>query len=279
MNNEKNKDLNQKIDNELKKKELQKKYGADFRGEGNISPELENQWLNYIDEFEKQFNSTTEQISVWEYIGQPAYQKINELNPNEISKELERVLAVMRENNIYLDTFCEVDDNELYRFITEELFVYEIDNMNIPGMSTNFIYEEFHPNAKFDIEMAFDNFFTSTMQKHTSIDGKGYDLTYVDTKNHKNAINEPVDEKTVIEKINNFLNTFDYFEIISNEILEITINQNKTDAQIDFRIHINGRFHKSKETITYKGNGFFKLKPSEYGGWDIYHINMPGLKF
>ncbi len=279
MNKEKNKDLNQKIDNELKKKELQKKYGADFRGESNISPELENQWLNYIDEFEKQFNSTTEQISIWEYIGQPAYQKINELNPNEISTELERVFAVMSENNIYLDTFCEVDDKELYRFITEELFVYEIDNMHIPGMSTNFIYEEFHPNAKFDVEMAYDSFFSSTLNKHTSIDGKGYDLTYVDTKNHKNAINQPVDEKDVIQKINNFLNSFDYFEITSNEILKITINKEETDAHVDFNIHYKGRYNNNSESFAFQGIGLFKLKPSEYGGWDIYHINMPGLKF
>lgn len=26
-----------------------------------------------------------------------------------------------------------------------------------------------------------------------------------------------------------------------------------------------------------KDRGCFKLKPSEYGGWDIYHITMPGL--
>ena len=39
-----------------------------------------------------------------------------------------------------------------------------------------------------------------------------------------------------------------------------------------------GRFNKSSESMTFKGNGAIRLKPSQFGEWDIYHINMPGLK-
>ncbi|MEN8122189.1 MAG: hypothetical protein ABFS35_17720 [Bacteroidota bacterium] len=277
MNNSKNEDYNQKIDNELKKKEIEKKYGAHFSKNSNISPELEKEWLNYIEEFEQQFNNC-ESISVWQHIGKPSFKKVNELGTNEITIELQKLYDIMNKNNIHLDTLCEVDDIELYRFITEELFVYEIDNVRIEGMSSIFTYEEFHPNAKYDIQQAYDYFFRMTMAKMENIGGDGYDLLYIDTKNYQNSKKEKLDEKFVIKKINNFLDSFDYFEIISNEIDEIVINKDKTDARLTCNIHFIGCFNNTPETITYKGIGAFLLKPSEYGGWDIFHIDMPGLK-
>lgn len=52
----------------------------------------------------------------------------------------------------------------------------------------------------------------------------------------------------------------------------------KTDATLSFTIDYKGCFNNSSEFVAYKGNGIFRLKPTEYGGWDIYHINIPGLK-
>jgi hypothetical protein len=47
---------------------------------------------------------------------------------------------------------------KLYRFIAEELFFHEMNNVRVKGMVTCFIYEEFHPNAKLDIEDAYEYF-------------------------------------------------------------------------------------------------------------------------
>lgn len=277
MNNPKNDDYNQKIDNELKKKELENKYGAHFNQESNISPELESEWLNNIEQFEQQF-SISETTSIWKYMGEPTFKKIHELEPEEISVELQRLFEIMDENNIHLDTLCDVDETELYRFITEELFVYEINNVQIEGMYSCFTYEDFHPNAEYDIEQAYNYFFRMTMAKMENIGGDGYDLLYIDTKNYLNSKEEKLDEKVVIEKINNFLDSYDYFEIISNQINKIIINKDNTDAQLSCNIHYKGCFNKCSESITFKGHGIFKLKPSEYGGWDIYHLKIPGLE-
>ena len=43
-----------------------------------------------------------------------------------------------------------VTAKELYRFTTEELFQHEIDNISIPGMVSNFIYDEFYPDHEYD---------------------------------------------------------------------------------------------------------------------------------
>jgi len=38
----------------------------------------------------------------------------------------------------------------IYKFITEELFDHEMDDIMLPGFVHHFIYEEFHPNHEYD---------------------------------------------------------------------------------------------------------------------------------
>jgi hypothetical protein len=184
----------------------------------------------------------------------------------------------MNEHNIVLDTLCPVDDKELYRFITEELFFHEIDNIQVEGMMTCFTYEEFHPNAEYDICQAYDYFFRMTMGKMKNVGGKGYDLLYIDTENFTDFKGDKPGKKKVIKSMNAFLDAFDYFEVTSNEIRNITINNDKTDAKLTAEIEYKGCFKNSPESVIFKGTGEFRFKPCIYGGWDIYYIDLPGLQ-
>lgn len=275
--NKTNDDINRKIDNELKKKKLEKDYGAQFSKNSELPSEIESEWLNSIEQFEQQFDKK-KTIKLWDYIGKPVFKKIHEIAPEQVSYELNRLYNILSKNNIVLDALSDVEDKELYRFITDELLEYEMDNIRIEGMTTNFIYEEFHPNAELDIRQAYDYFFRMTLAKSKNIGGDGYDLLYIDTNNYLNAEGNPLSKEHVKNSINNFLHSFDHFEIVSNEIKNIAINEEKTDAKLTFDIHYKGCFNKSKEFADFKGSGTFRLKPSEYGGWDIYHITLPGLK-
>jgi hypothetical protein len=266
-----------KIDNGLKKKELEKKYGAHFSEFNELPPEMENQWLNSIETFEEQFDNA-KRTTVWEYMDKPDYKSKDELKPHEISKELERLYELMDENGISLSTLCEVEDAELYRFITEELFQQEMDDIRIPGMMSCFTYEEFHPNAKLDIEEAIDYFFRMTMAKMENIGGTGYDMLYVDTENHKDPNGNKIDKQKVIDCINNFLDSFDSFEVVTYDEKTFEINEEETDAKVTFTIHFKGLSENSSETYDVRGDGCFKLKPGEYGGWEMYHIDLPGLR-
>jgi len=265
-----------KIDNGLKKKELEEKYGAHFSEFNEFPPEMENHWLNSIEAFEEQFENA-KRITVWEYMDKPDYKTIVELKPYEISKELERLFELMDEKGISLSTLCDVEDAELYRFITEELFQEEMDDIRIPGMMSCFTYEEFHPNAKWDIEQAIDYFFRMTMSKMENIGGDGYDMLYVDTENHRDSAGNKIEKQKVVDCINNFLDSFDKFEVVSYNEKTLEVNPEETDAQVSFSIHFKGLFENSDETFDFKGNGCFKLRPSEYGGWGMYHIDLPGL--
>lgn len=56
MINFSNDEINKKIDLELRKKELEEKYGSSFsQTDNNIPPDLESAWLDHIEQFEQQF--------------------------------------------------------------------------------------------------------------------------------------------------------------------------------------------------------------------------------
>ena len=63
MNNESDEYYNKKIDTELKKKELEEKYGMHFSENGNVQPELESEWLNSIEAFEEQYENAKKNYS------------------------------------------------------------------------------------------------------------------------------------------------------------------------------------------------------------------------
>lgn len=273
-----NKEWDKKIDNGLKREELEEKYDMKFSNMGDLPPEIESEWLKSIENFEKQ-HQNAEKITVWDFIGKPEYKTTEELLTEEIPDELQHLFQILNENQISLNTLCEVDKKELYRFITEELFKYEMDNVRIDGMTSYFTYEEFHPNAKLDIESAYEHFFTTTMSKEENygVDG-GYDMLYVDFDYYKDANGNILGEETVRSCINNFLDSFDSFKIRSNQIKSIDINNEENDAVVNFYIQYQGILDQSNDKFEFEGDASFKLRPSVYGGWSIYNINMPGLE-
>lgn len=86
---------NKKIDLEQKKKKLAEKFGAQFNHSNDLPPEIESDWLGYIEEFEEQFNGA-QKITVWEYIGKPDFKKLDEMNDAEIAAEYLKPDTVLR---------------------------------------------------------------------------------------------------------------------------------------------------------------------------------------
>ncbi|MEA1874633.1 MAG: hypothetical protein U9N51_09450 [Bacteroidota bacterium] len=275
MKNQSDKDIDRKIDNELKKKALEKKYGAMFGGTTDLPLEIEKQWLDHIEAFEEKYENA-ERIKIFKLIGEPKFKPEHELTDEVFSHEIDRLYQVLIENDIALDTLAEVDDREIYRFITEELFYEEVDDMKIPGLRSCFIYEDFHPNARLDIELSIDNFMNFTLGKYDNISGNGYDLAYVDTENFINADGKQVPEKQIVKQINDYLKSYDSFEILKQEIVDIQINEDETDATVKMNLNYNAWIENGKIHQNYCGIATFKLVPSIYGGWGIYQIDMPG---
>jgi hypothetical protein len=176
-----------KSENALLKLKLQLEHGMNMSESSELGPEMENEWLNNIYLFEQQ-HKNAKQVKVFEVIGCPAFKKHDELNKEETSKELNRLLDLMAEKEIVLDILCQYDDLVIYRFVTEELFEHEMDGIRIPGMVLHFIYEEFYPNHDYDLRRYATEFIetllsgkwnsefdTSTLASMVQFFGKDYD--------------------------------------------------------------------------------------------------------
>lgn len=246
-----------RIENELKKMKLMLEHGGDFYQspeESHLHPEVEGKFLDSIERFEKAYHNT-KRISVYDFLGKPEYRKADTIPDSEINADLEKIMNVMNENQMALDTICEVDDRILYRFITEELFFKETDDMRIEGMMHCFIYEEFHPNHDYDIRNHSTDFIKSFLNKESD-----YHTTYL-TK-----------EAETDNRLKNFRDAFKSFSLNYFEIK--TLNFDEQNANVCFEINFSGTIEGSNETQYFSGQGKMELIYM-YDFWCINTVNFP----
>ncbi|MBK8983442.1 MAG: hypothetical protein IPM38_14275 [Ignavibacteria bacterium] len=163
---------NLKAENDLLKMKLTAEFGMKEM-KSDLPDELENEWLNNIYNFEKQFKDA-KRISVYERLDKPEFKKMSDMNDEEISSELDCFFELMEKNNLTLNFLCDYNDRIKYEFITEEFFKKEIDDIRIDGMNTNFIYEDSHPNHEYDIKEAVDDFFKFFLDERFNEEHTGF---------------------------------------------------------------------------------------------------------
>lgn len=140
--------------NKKKGKELKEKYGmSEFIGTGEAPPKVINEFLNYVDQYEEAYKHSEEK-TIREIMKFPEFKKLEEIKEDELDDEINKVLDKYGEFSIQIGVIEEEDvkEEDFYRFLTEELQEHLTYHMEIPGMNTNFIYEEFHPNLKLNIK-------------------------------------------------------------------------------------------------------------------------------
>lgn len=246
-----------RMENEEKRKQLTEEHGAFFggmSGEGGLPPEIESRFLDNIVNFENTFQSA-KRIIIFDLLEQPTFQKMEILTDTQITKELDRLIELMAGKQIRLDTICEVDEREMYRFITEELFQEETDDMNIPGMMTCFIYEEFHPNHKYDIEQHSTDFF----KLYLNLEADFYKSFL--TKDAENA-----------DWHLHFRQAFSSFQLNGFSIKELTFDAEK--ANVLFECDFTGAVEGDTSSLHFKGMGEMNLLYL-WDYWCIDSINLP----
>ena len=158
---------NLRIENDILKLKLRASYGAGMMmgKDEHLPPEIENEFLKHVIAFEEAMEN--EQVeAIFKTIGKPAHHKASSLADEQISTELERLIAIMADHSIQLDVLGNYDERTIYTFITEELFKHEVViGSSVPGFTYHFIYEEFHPNHHYDIENRVREFFTDWFEQ------------------------------------------------------------------------------------------------------------------
>ena len=265
---------NFRIENEILKMKLKAQYGDAFSMQSNedLPPEIENQFLKNIIAFEDA-GTDMEITTVYESLEKPAYKSAEELNDAAITEELKRITALMEQHNIALHiNDGPYDDAVIYKFITEELFSHKIEKRPVFGSGWNFIYEEFYPNDKADIERNTHEFlqhwFTRDFNEYST------ELAY----HFITADSKQLDRLGFMEKIKPFFEAFVEFKDDAYSIDEIKFELQDADSGLG---HAEGMVKydavmENGEIIHYRGP--YKLyMQREDKWWTIFYFVMPGF--
>lgn len=259
----------QRILNEKKKEDLRKRYGMQLEGHSEeLSPQEESEWLEYITEFERQFENATE-ISVRERIGSPAIRPLSDISDVELESALDQLLGLLYANNIVVDFINEVDDREAYRFIVEELLDEMMDDIRIPDMYSHFTYEDFHPNDMEDVKQWSEEFLQAFFENDDEM------LTLALAKD------ELKDSKGNAISLEEFKAMIDEFHTKYIAIMAFSVHAEKASvdgdfANVDVMTVWQGLKYDGKSIARNTGVSKIFLKRSPYSGWDVIHAQIAG---
>ncbi len=213
-------------ENELMKLKMMAEFGGDFAGSEHLPPDVENAFLKQINKFH-QMHDKAGMIRIYEFIGEPLYNHVHDLSEREVPKELKKIRKLLARKGIVVDTLSGVSDRELYRFITEEVFKQEIQNIRMPNWTIHLIYEEFHPSDEFDVK---------NQAGHTLalIFDKGFiSADFVLGEDMKNELGLSVDREELVERIDTYKLGFNQMQLMGADFKKVEINDERTSAIVD----------------------------------------------
>jgi hypothetical protein len=263
---------NLRMENELLHLKLQAELGVDPQIINPVDPQIENEFLKNIFDFEHNYASS-KRVKLFELLGEPNFIPASELSDDLLDIALEELHTLMQSKSITVDYSGEYSNRTKYLFITEELFEQEANDFTIPGMVMHFHYEEFHPNHKIDIEDRAQEFLSEWFKQSfselswelggsfVSPDRKTYtkDEIVVQLKNIFSAFPSFKDEEHVIHDIG--------FELRDGGGLGHAEGFVKYNAVLE-----------NNEVIRFEGP--FKIYLSlEQEWWSIFHIVFPGFRY
>lgn len=155
---------NLRLQNEFLKLKMMAESGAYFGGDGNLPPEIENQFLNNILEFEKQHASSTEK-KIRDILENPVFEKEESLTNPAFEKAYEHLNDLLKKNNLQIDFRRERDNRFKYNFITTEFLDHATTFVSVKGMISYFSYEEFHPDHELDIRETTHQFLDDFLER------------------------------------------------------------------------------------------------------------------
>lgn len=155
---------NLRMQNDFLKLKMMAESGAIFGGEGGLPPDIENQFLKNILEFEKN-NAAPNQKKVRDILGNPKFEREESLDDINFEQAYKKLMKYLKKHCIVIDFSRERSDRFKYNFITGELFNHETSLAPVKGMTTYFSYEEFHPDHEMDIKETTENFLNAFLDK------------------------------------------------------------------------------------------------------------------
>ena len=151
-------------ENEITKLKIQAEFGIELSDNEELNPAIESIWLNQILEYERSMINN-KKITIGEMLDQSFCKPAEEISDDEVSIELHNIMELMRLKNMVVESIYGIDDREMYRFITQELFLKETDSCFPKNMIVCYVYEEFYPNDECDLKNKADEFVHALIDK------------------------------------------------------------------------------------------------------------------
>ncbi|MFT3933562.1 MAG: hypothetical protein QM726_08115 [Chitinophagaceae bacterium] len=142
---------NLRIENEILRIKIRTELGGEYEIDENLPPELENEFLKNILAFEHRY-SRIKMVKIADLLGNPSVKKAAKMDDAAIAVAYKKLEELLAQKNIVVEFTKPRDDRFKYRFIVEELFDHETDDMEVEGMTKYFNYEEFHPDHEEEIK-------------------------------------------------------------------------------------------------------------------------------
>lgn len=155
---------NLRMQNDFLKMKMMAESGAVFGGSSDLPADLENLFLQNVLEFEKA-NAEENDRTIYEIIGKPKFEDEKTLDDENFKNEFSRLEELLRGNYINVEFTRTRSSRFKYDFITKELFEHKTSFVPIKGMSTYFLYEEFHPDHELEIK-DLTNLFLNEFLEH-----------------------------------------------------------------------------------------------------------------
>ena len=257
-----------RAENEVIKLKLELEHGMlGMENNSSLSPELENQWLNSVYNFEQQYKNA-KRVRVYDFIAQPPYLKVEDVTSEQLPAELQRLISLMKEKGIALDWLAEYDDAVIYKFITEELFDYEMDDM-MDGMMQHFTYEDFHPNHNYDLSRYTSEFINKLIEgewnEKYDIIGLADNISFIDQWYTKDAVSSII---KLFQEANSHL------KLDQCEIKSIKVNLEANAAAVQAWIQYTD--HQPHRKVKHEGPCELDFV-LEWDYWSISRFSLPGL--
>jgi hypothetical protein len=262
INNDQLDEIRRRIQESLgqaKRDKLRDEYGMKFEGtDPRLSPEAENEWLDHMLEFEKQFEQAG-RITVRERIGNPPIRPLKDLPLYAVGEAVTALLELLAAHGIAVDFLGEVDELEAYRYLTEELLDEEMDDIRIEGMITHFT----HSTPEYDAQMWVESFvldlfthekeyFLPGLAQQPLFDAQGQPITAAQFQQKIEAVWERLPPTNKVE------------------ITPIVTQVEGDEAKVWAIISWNNDVQKSKGQV----ESYFRLQPSPYTGWDVVQTSL-----
>jgi len=270
-----NEEENLRTENEFLKMKLMLEHGGQFGeldedGNTDLPPEIENEFLNSVMAFEQQF-SEHKVIKLYDKIGRPLhFRPVSEIAHNDIGEAWHELSDYLNDHGIDVSVCSpNISIRELYRFVTEELFDHETDDINLPGWTTNFIYDEFHPDPVYDnSRLVEQDLFNDIIRKD--------DLFYgIDYSREGFVFNDVFygDFKLYSERINRFKSIFDEIAVTDFKVHESVVDGSNCCVRGNYKATAGIGV---SETV-FTGEYVVKLVIGELGYWEMKDIRIGGF--